>query len=434
MAMAGCGGGKGPGGGPVVIEYWEKWTGFEADAMRVIVDDFNRSQDGIQVNYLSVSQIDTKLLLATAGGNPPDVAGIWGLLIPVYAEHNALTPLDGMAREYGIAEEDYLPMVWDYCQHEGFLWALPTTPAVLALHWNKDAFREAGLDPERGPATLAELEEFNEKLMKRDAAGRLIRIGHTPQEPGWWNVFWPIWFGGELWRADGGFRADQPEMAEVFQWLGTYADRFGSRDLQRMRNGFGTFASPQNPFFTGRVAMVLQGPWMYNFIQDYAPAGFDWGVAPFPSAVPGVTGVTVGECDVLVIPAGAAHPREAFAFIAYVNERRQMERLCLGQKKSSPLREVSAEFYEQHPNPYLRVFSDLSAGDNVVRAPPVTVWTQYTEAMNNAVDLMMLGDRDTNALLIPLQSRIQQQHERKKARWERVRETRMEEWRRDVAQ
>ena len=42
-------------------------------AMQAVVDDFNASQDRIFIKMLTVSQIEQKLLLATAGGNPPDL-------------------------------------------------------------------------------------------------------------------------------------------------------------------------------------------------------------------------------------------------------------------------------------------------------------------------------------------------------------------------
>jgi len=45
----------------VVVDYWEKWGGFEADAMQTIINDFNRSQDRIEVRFLSISPIDVKL-------------------------------------------------------------------------------------------------------------------------------------------------------------------------------------------------------------------------------------------------------------------------------------------------------------------------------------------------------------------------------------
>jgi len=63
--------------GRVVVDYWEKWSGFEAEAMQSVINDFNRSQDRIEVRFLSISPIDVKLMLAASAGNPPDLAGIW---------------------------------------------------------------------------------------------------------------------------------------------------------------------------------------------------------------------------------------------------------------------------------------------------------------------------------------------------------------------
>ena len=62
----------------VVVRYWEKWTGVEAEAMRKIVDRFNATvgaDQKIWVEYCSVSNVDHRTLIATAGGDPPDVAG-----------------------------------------------------------------------------------------------------------------------------------------------------------------------------------------------------------------------------------------------------------------------------------------------------------------------------------------------------------------------
>ena len=56
-ALCACGD-AGPRDGRVTIRYWEKWTGFEADAMRAVVDDFNASQHRIFVDFSSVSQMD----------------------------------------------------------------------------------------------------------------------------------------------------------------------------------------------------------------------------------------------------------------------------------------------------------------------------------------------------------------------------------------
>jgi len=67
----------------------------------------------------------------------------------VYADRGALMPLDDYLRRAGITRADYIPAYWDLCSHQGRMWGLPSTPASLALHWNKKLFREAGLDPDK---------------------------------------------------------------------------------------------------------------------------------------------------------------------------------------------------------------------------------------------------------------------------------------------
>ena len=176
-----------------------------------------------------------------------------------------------------------------------------------------------------------------------------------------------------VWRKALGRRAkpsppNSPENIAAYDWIASYPKRFGAANLLAFRDGFGNFASPQNPFFTGRVAMVLQGPWIYNFIKNFAPAGFRVGRGAFPSAPirRRLKDVTLVETDALVIPAGAKHPDEAFEFIKYVNSQKPMEKLCLGQRKFSPLRECSADFFQNHPNPYIANF--LDTGEKPERA------------------------------------------------------------------
>ena len=51
LAFTGCG--QPPPTGKIEITYWEKWTGFEDDAMQAVVDDFNNSQNRIFVRKLT---------------------------------------------------------------------------------------------------------------------------------------------------------------------------------------------------------------------------------------------------------------------------------------------------------------------------------------------------------------------------------------------
>jgi ABC-type glycerol-3-phosphate transport system substrate-binding protein len=338
-------------------------------------------------------------------------------------------PLDRLAAAAGIRQEDYIDIIWKMCSHREHLWALPSTPACLALIWNKKLFREAGLDPERPPQSIAELEEFNLRLVRRRADGGLQSIGYLPEEPGWWPAMWGAWFGGQLWDGDRKVTANSPENLQAYEWIGSYPQRFGSGNLLGLREGFGNFASPQNPFFTGRVAMVLQGVWMYNFIKNYAPADFEWGVAPFPSSNPEqLKNVTMVECDGLSIPAGAAHPQEAFEFIKYVNSQGPMEKLCLGQRKFSPLRQCSAEFFQAHPNPFITTFVELAKSPNAFFVPRLTTWTEYNNDMKNAVSRIWTGTANVREALDNVQQREQEVLDRRMARWDRLAPKLTAEW------
>ena len=68
--------------------------------MRQIVDDFNRTtgvQKHIYVRYLSMSKLDQKLLIASAAGVPPDIAGLWDPQTAEFATLGAIQPLDELA-------------------------------------------------------------------------------------------------------------------------------------------------------------------------------------------------------------------------------------------------------------------------------------------------------------------------------------------------
>lgn len=434
LLATGCAGGKNPREkDKVVLEYWEKWTGHEKEAITRRVEAFNRSQNKIYVRLLTVSRIDQKMMLATAGRVPPDVVGLWSVNLPSYSENNALLPLDRLAREFGLSEDQYLPVIWKLCNYRGFLWALPSTPSVVALHWNKDVFREAGLDPEQPPRTLAELEAFNEKIALKNADGSLTRIGHMPQEPAWWMRDFPTWFGHPVWEGGDRMLMDDDACRNFFGWLESYPRRFGGPEMYKLRGAFGNFASPENPFFTGKVAMIMQGVWMDGFIRKFAKPGFRYGVAPFPEPVehPGAP-LTVAETDILVIPAGAKHPRESMEFIAWMQQQENMEALCLDQKKISPLRETSADFLARHDHPYLSVFQKLAASPRAQPGLCLPTLREYENDLSVYTNLVLLGRMSGEAARTEMSSRQQKALDAKLGRWNRVAPVRTAEWRKEV--
>jgi len=394
--------------GPIEITYWEKWTSFEGDAMRAVVDAFNRKQKRIFVKLLTISGIENKTLMAVAGGNPPDVAGLYGPNVAQYADDGAIMPLDDFCAEYGIRRSQYIPCYWDIGVYRGRVYSLPTTPASTALHYNRRMFREAGLDPDRPPRTIEELDAYAERMTKRDSRGRIVKAGFMPSEPGWWNWGWGCVFGGKLWDGKSRITANCPENIRAFEWIRSYSVKYGANDLQTFRSGFGNFSSPQNAFLAEQVAMEIQGVWMHNFIAMYAPK-LDWAAAPFPYPAdrPDLANHTFVDEDVLVIPRGARHPREAFEFVAYVQSQEGMELLCMGQRKHTPLIKVSDRFWKTHPNPYVKLFARLANSSTAIAPPKLPLWPEYGAELNNAYDQVALLKMSPKQALDAVQKRMQ---------------------------
>src|SRR4051812_18201600 len=179
--------------GAVELQYWEKWGGVEAAQMKEIVTDFNNTvgrDKHIYINYQSIALVDRKVLLATAAGTPPDIAGVWDGQLPAWAAIDAIEPLDDLAKSHGITPDIYKPIMWSSCTFEGHLYAVVSTPGNTALIYNKKMFhdnaaelRAAGCDPDRAPETIDELNKYAAALDKWETVGnrkRLVRTGYHP--------------------------------------------------------------------------------------------------------------------------------------------------------------------------------------------------------------------------------------------------------------
>ncbi len=452
--VAGCGRGRAPAtDGRVVIDYWEKWGGFEADAMKTIVADFNRSQSHVEVRFFSVSPIDVKLLLAASSGHPPDVAGLWSFSIPDFAEKGALTPLDEALARAKLGADHYVPVFWNLCRYRGFTWGLPTTPGCVALFYNKKLFREAGLDPDRPPRTFAELEAMSRHLTRVElerngqrvqvpfdgltdaerAAQRyvIVQVGHLPYDDGLiYPSAWGYWFGAKLYDGEDRILADDPGNLAAFRWLRDTVLTYGLDNLRDFGASYGLSQTSRSPFLAGKEAMVVQGPWLVNFIQRYAP-DLDWGVAPCP-AMPGVSDhapMTLVESDVVVIPRGAPHPREAFAFIRYLQRQEVAEKLARLQRKFTALRDVSPGFVAGHPNPAIGFFIQLARTPAARFLPRLSFWREYDIEMSVAADRVRNLLATPQAALAEVQQRVQWRCDRVHQRWLLVRHERLAEWR-----
>jgi len=389
------------------VIYWEKWTGAEGQEMQKVVNAFNKSQDKIFVKYLSISGVDSKTMLATSGGNPPDIAGIWLDQVCQFSDAGALTDLTDMANEAGLDEKYYIKSYYDSLNYHGRLWAFPSTPASIALHVRTDLVPPQYASPETFPKTIEDFDNLMFSISKKDKDGNIKMAGFMPSNPGWWNFAWGMFFGGKLMDGDK-LTLNSPENIRAFEWVAKYSKNLGSTAAQSFQSGFGNFASPQDPFMTGKVATELNGVWKAQYINVYK-AGVKWFAVPFPYPKdhPELAGHSDMSQDVLTIPRGSKHVKAAFEFLKYVQSQPVMEALCIGHGKNSPLQNVSEHFFKVHPNPYIRLFDEMARSPKAFAPPKVGIWPQLSNEMTVAFQEVDGGLKSPKQALDDAQARVE---------------------------
>ena len=386
--------------GRTVITYWDRHSGHEHEARLRLIEEFNASQNEVYVRAVPIGYNASmeKILTSIAGGAPPDICSLDSSIMHQVVPQGCILPLDRFVEDdpyFGAPH--FFEHVWAMVQFEGHLWAMPTTLDVYCLIWNKQAFREAGLDPERPPRTTAELEQFAAKLTRRDDRGHITQIGFLPWLP--WDVsyMWAGLFGGTGYDPATGrvTVADEPAFLESYRWQASFALDPASAEnppyamdperIAAFSRGLGAYMSANNPFYSGKVAMITEGEWQCTFIPRYAP-GLEWGVAPIPQPEGIVPRAYSPSCVVDVIPATCRHPEAAWKFLRWFYSPRADGRPspdCDYAHAISNLPPRKAEAREPRftENPKFRVFVDQILEREVVYFPVMPVLQYMLDQM-----------------------------------------------------
>ena len=380
--------------GRAVIVYWDRHSGHEHEARRELIDEFNRGQDEVLVRALPIgyNSLMEKLLTSIAGGTPPDICALDGTIMAQLVAQGCFLPIEAfMARSPYLDEEDFFPHMWESVAFDGHVWGVPTTTDTYCLLWNKQAFRKAGLDPERPPQTFDELAEYAERLTIRDETG-LQQIGFLPWQP--WDLthMYGLLFGGTWYDEATGqvVCAGDRNLLRMLEWQRGFSLNPNSSDnapyalepqkIMSFQQGYGAYMSANNPFYSGKVAMITEGEWQSTFIPKYAPE-LDWGVAfiPTPEGAPqrAYSATCVADC----IPAGCRHPEAAWAFLEWFNSPRADGRPSPASDynyaiHNIPVRPVEAQQDRFMQDPKFKLFVEVLLEREVVSAP-VSPATQF---------------------------------------------------------
>ncbi|HOZ46167.1 MAG TPA: ABC transporter substrate-binding protein [Candidatus Hydrogenedentes bacterium] len=380
--------------GRTVIVYWDRHSGHEHEARRALIHEFNTSQDKVYVRALPIgyNSLMEKLLTSIAGSAPPDVCAIDGGIMAQLVAQGCFATLESfMAGCPSLREERFFPHIWKTVAFDGHVWGIPTTTDTYCLLWNKRAFRKAGLDPDRPPRTLAELEEYAARLTIKDESG-IRQIGFLPWQPWDLSHMWGLLFGGTWYDESTGLAvcAGDPNLIRMFAWQRSFAIdptsdthppfALDPEKVMSFQQGFGAYMSANNPFYSGKIAMITEGEWQVTFIPKYAP-DLDWGVAAIPTpdgASPRAYGPTcIADC----IPAGCRHPEAAWAYLEWFNSPRPDGRPSPASDYNYAIHNIPVRTDEARQarfigDPRFRPFVDVLFERETVSAP-VTPVTQF---------------------------------------------------------
>lgn len=137
--------------------------------------DFEKENPSISVKPIyagTYQETIVKALTAHKSGTPPVTSVLLSTDMFTLIDEDAIVPFDDFIRTDADKAwlASFFPSFMENSQTGGKTWGIPFQRSTIVLYWNKELFREAGLDPETPPQTWAEQVAFAEKLTKRDGA------------------------------------------------------------------------------------------------------------------------------------------------------------------------------------------------------------------------------------------------------------------------
>lgn len=294
-------------GEKVTLQFWNVFTGSDGDILREIVDNYNKTNTDnieIQMDIMPNDQLQQKLPAAIATGTAPDLVLFGVENIAPYVSNDSLVDISDFWDVTGVDKSNILENVLELSHVDGKLYGTPMQYNVSYLYWNKDLFQEAGLDPEKAPATLEELTEYAVKLTnpEKNQYGLALPTSVTYMQFLWAN-------GGDADDPNTNTNLlDSEENVKTLTWL---------QDLtvnKKVSPSNITGPEADTMLQAGQIAMYMSGPWQINGLREQ---GINFGIAPCVAGSAGAFS-PAGGCS-YVIPKGTeeSHKLAAYKFMQY---------------------------------------------------------------------------------------------------------------------
>jgi len=290
-----------PGPGPTLnsdvsgtVEMWHWW------ASPVRRNGVRRLVAICQTKLPNITVVDTvkpfgdvwtaNIAAVTAGTGMPDVIVSDRPTLPRDAGDGVYMSLQEWADRDGVTRDQFYDWAWDQTIFEGETYGIPFETDVRVLFYNKQAFTEAGLDPNDPPETWDELWEYADKLDIKNEDGTYKRIAFFPLWNAGFNPFWAYLNGAPLILPDGTPAINDPKAVEAMEWIKKWVERYGG--WQALENYKASFGAPPNDLFMSSGVAMLVDIYGYNSqLQFYRPnylmadgskPRMDWGITTLP--------------------------------------------------------------------------------------------------------------------------------------------------------
>lgn len=234
-----------------------------------------------------------------AGGSLPDVFTVPFTDSKTLLENDQLMDVTAEVKELGY-EDSFNPIILDGVKDaDGNIFGFPRQAYAMGLHYNRDLFEQAGLDPDQPPTTWDEVREYAKKIS--DATGKAgyaeMAINNTG---GWQLTAQTVARGGrtQVDNQDGSAQStiDNDGTKAALQFL---------HDVKWEDNSFGSkvdldWGTINQEFAAGNIGMYTSGSDVYTaLVRDFGmdPSIYGLGVVPTEGDDPG----TLGGGDIAVI-------------------------------------------------------------------------------------------------------------------------------------
>ena len=416
LLAAACGGGeKAPQAtqptGPVSITFWHSLTAANQNTLQALVESFNSSQNEVTVNLVFQGTYDDSLnkFLASSGraSELPALIQIEEGSTQLMIDSQEITPVQDFIDKEGYDLSAFEPRVLDYYRVGDRLYSMPFNLSNPVLYYNKNDFREVGLDPEKPPQTLEDVKAYSEKLLQKDSSGNITRSGIALDVMPW-HFEEMLAKAGALYANNGNGRDGRateavfngPEGKAIFEW---WADM--------VKSGL-AFNVGRNPTYSdgllavasGRASMTITTSAALRSIFDVIEAGggkgVELGVGPMPGPQSSEGGITVAGASLWIVKARPEAEQEAaWKFIRFLVEADQQATWYAGSGyfpiRSDAFDLPAAKEAEAHYS-YLRVAPQQLQGGASNRATQGPILGPFSkirsEVIATAIESMILTD------------------------------------------